>query len=305
MAEQKILLGSTQTLLSYPRVGPGGEWMREVPASCEVRIGTPAVSLPSTYDAATVDSVDTTTTAASEGDTSLTVASMTAVKGRRYLVGTLGAVTGAQYIEVESARAGALTSAAMQLAEPLPMAVPASSPVKGWAVSHPLTATETAQAGECLALWRAVIGGVSYEWSQAFRIVRRIPVSILTPTRLTQSWPVVRTMRSRQDLDLEEIIRVAWEHRILPWAAANSISEEDIVAVDALEPLHAIACVQQLVINNPAIQPELRAAVEDRWNQLRETTLARKDWYDVRQEADPPPRPDTPPLVRTGVRLVR
>lgn len=303
MAEQRILLGSTQSLVSYPRVAPGGAFLRGVPSSATVRIGTVADSMPSVGVSATVDSVSTTATqAALEGATSITVASMTAVLGRRYLVQP---ATGSAYVEVVSATAGVLSASALTLAEPLPLAVASGAAVKGWAVTKALTAAQTAEPGSGLAIFKATVDGVDYEWSHEFRIVRRIPTSVLTPTRLTQAWPSVRQMRSRQDVDFEETIEAAWGHRILPFLAANGIDAEDVTSVDVLEPLHAVGCVLQLVEGNPAVPRELVESIQRRWERLSETTLARKDWWETPQDSQPTRRPEEKPAARSGLTLTR
>lgn len=74
--EQRILKGTTATLLSYPRVESGGAFLRKQPVSCTVRIGTPAVVMPDEDSgvAAVVDTLSSTTAAAAnEGDDELTI----------------------------------------------------------------------------------------------------------------------------------------------------------------------------------------------------------------------------------------
>jgi hypothetical protein len=240
-----------------------------------------------------------TTAVAASGAQSLTVASATWVRGRRYIIETIDG----HVLDVTSRQSS--TGTTLYITEPLPIAVPTGSAVKGWAVLRALTADETEEPGNAEALWSAVVGGVTYVWMQSFRIARRIPVSMLTPTTLTQTWSNIRALRARQDTDLEEVILAAWEHRILPLLAARQVSEEDVVSVDALEPLHAIACVLQLAMGNAAVTAEMFDRLEARWSQLVESTFARKDWFEAPQDETPEIRPDAPPVVKTGIRLVR
>ncbi len=76
MSTQRILRGTTTTLVTYPRIETG-EFVLGVPSSPEVRIGTAAVALPSedsTWSAAAVETIATTLTAAAEaGSTELAV----------------------------------------------------------------------------------------------------------------------------------------------------------------------------------------------------------------------------------------
>ena len=305
MSEQKILRDTAQTLLSYPRLGDSGEVLRQVPASVTVKIGTPAESFDETtsYAAGTVDAVSTTLSAAvDEGATSLTIASAAIRRGRRYLV----ADGAGGFVDVESRSEGTLTT--MQLAEPLPRALASGAAVRGFACSIALTTAQTDLVGNGIAEWRATMSSPDSRvlvWTQGFRIVRRLLLYTLTPTRLTQAWPAIQPLRTRQDVDLEETISATWAHRILPLLAAKGIDEDDVVGADALEPLHALACLMQLLLPNPSTAGELFDRLERRWAQLEETTFSRKDWWQVPQDQTPQPRPEDQLRPAMGTRLVR
>lgn len=290
--EQRILKGSTQTLVSYPRVGPDGRPLASPPGSPQVRIGTPAVPMPSAFTAATADSLFCALDVdADEGATAIIVSpNQSFVAERDYLATT----PAGHVVVVRSAIAGfgvvSGTAWSVELAEPVPQALPANTAIQGWALSRPLTAQQTATEGEGLAIWQAEIGGQTYEWAQAFRVVRRMPVSTLTAPRLTQAYPVVHTLRSRNDKSLDELIVSSWRHKVVPSLEARGIIEEDIIAVDRLEPVHAAACVLHLAEANPAID----AQFVDRWRsifvQSLDTAMASRTWYEAPQTADPDPR---------------
>lgn len=288
MPEQKILLGSTQTLVSYPRVSDGGEMLRAVPTAVVVRIQTPAVAMPAdtAWVAATVDPLATSLTdAVAEGDTT---ASLTGtpdlVRGRLLLITALANVAPV-VVEVGVTR---VSASSLIMRQPAISALSASSTVAGFACTKALTAAQTATAGEGVAIWKATIGGVDYTWAQAFRIVRRMPQSVVTPASLSRDCPDILKKRSRNDVDLEELIQAAWVHEVLPVLDAHDIAEEDIVSVDALEPLHVQACLLRTLRNREDTSGEYFARVKERFEQLRETTFARSTWYEVSQQEDPP-----------------
>ena len=306
MPEQKILVGSAQTLVSYPLVSPAGAPLLAQATSVTVRIGTPAISLPDTYDNATVDTVSTTLAAlVDEGDIALSLATgVPLVNGRRYLVARDGG--GFETIEVTHAGATA-TAASVGLAEPLVQTCYLGDTFKGYAVSHALTAAETENPGNALAMWRAVIGGVTYEWAQSFRIVRRIPVCPLTPTTLTQAWPIIHTIRARNDVTMGEVIQFAWQYRVLRALEAKGIQEEDIVSTDVLEPVVAAACVYHLALQDPAYAPDYVERLAQDYERTLSSVLASRNWYEDSQTENPAPRPDTEqPTPRRGdLRLSR
>lgn len=304
MPVQRILVGSTQAIVSYPRVSPAGAALLAQPSSVTVRVGTPAVSTSlATYEAATVDNVSTTLeNAAVEGDTTLTLAASTAlVRGRRYIVAAAAGPVEVEHIGPTG------SSTTVYLAEPLPCAIEDAAAFVGYAVSHALTSTETANPGNALALWRAVVDGVTYEWAQPFRVARRIPVCPLRPTQLTQAYPVVHTLRARTDTTLDEVIASAWHYRVLRALEAKGVQEEDIISVDVLEPLVAIACVLQLVMQDPVQPNEFVARIAEDYQRTLDAVLASRHWYEDHQSEAPAPKPEgeTANPVRGALRLTR
>jgi hypothetical protein len=304
MTTQKILLGSTQTLRSYPTIDVGAvELVRGQPSSVTVRIGTQASQMPDEGDGvvATFDNLSSELTAdVLEGVTQLPVEAAAWVRGRQYLL-TTPAGDSAPIISKTQGN-----SATLDLRTELPFDAAEESTVIGNECSKALTVDQTAQPGNGLALWRAVIDGVTYEWAQPFHVVRRMPIPMLTPTGLLEAWPVMRTLRPAQDPTFEGTLAAGWEHRVLNWLQAQGISEEDVVSSDVLVPLHAAGCVLQLADGNESVSADLIARVQRRWDGLSESLLARKDWYAAPQtSASPPPAPAQPDHVARGVRLRR
>jgi hypothetical protein len=303
MAEAKILKGSTQTLVSYPRVSAGGSLILAQPTSVEVQITTPA-STPATVDtfaSATVDTLSTTTSSdAAEGAVRIPLATaLETFKGRSYLVeneeGTVHVVECGYTTDDND----------IWLAGPLLSAVESGSLVKGWACSKALTSAQTATCGNGTATWKAVIDGVTYQWAQSFRVVRRIVSSTLTPQRLIADAPALIGGRGRNDLNLEKLIDAAWRHEVLPLLHARGIKEEDIVSVEELEPLHLAAC---LVLHYRSRQDVDGAFFERqvaRLEQLKETTFVSDLWWDYPQNDTAAPRPEANAGKPSGIRMSR
>ena len=260
---------------------------------------TPAVQ-GDTYAAATVDTLSTTTQGAhQEGDDHVTLsASVALVANRRYLLEP----GNGRHLDVRALEGG--TTNQLRTAEPLPCDVPNGSSVKGWAVTIALTAAQTNQVGDALALFRAVINGNTYEWSESFRIVNRITSPRLNPTMLTHAYPILASLRDTNDIDYEETIQSAWEHRIVPALAAKGILDEDVISDEALIPWHASACVLHLIEPDPRFSSDFVSRMRDLYDQQQQTTFGRAD-FAVRDQLTPSPR-DTGGEPKFGVmRMVR
>lgn len=312
MAEQKILVGRSgeaARLVSYPRVLLRDDFPIGIPLTASVRIATPSTPMPSTFSAASVDSTNTTVSSdAAEGADSLEVgASLVQIPGRRFVV----APTDGQRFEVEL-KPRLFAGTTVRLAEPLNRSVPATSVFAGYACIYNLLSAHTTLPGECLAEWKVTwrLEGAAEtqeaQWAQAFRLVRRLPVSVLTPTRLTKAFPVMHTLRNRKDETFEELIETAWTHRVLPLLEMRGMLEENIVAVDALEPLHSIACVVHRMETNPKVSTEIFERTKRRFDELVEGTFARRTWYETEeQDETPQPRPEGGTPRPTDYRLRR
>lgn len=302
--EQKVLRSSTTPLITYPRVRDAAAVVLGVPSSVGVRIRTPAVAMPVAFDTGTPVVENTSVTvpgALADGATAIALGTpKTFHRGHRYL---LTDVVGGEVCEITSASEGSVTT--LQLAEPLPLAFAANATISSHAITCALTAPQTAIEGECIALWQATVLGVVYDWAQPFRIVRRMAIPTLTPTSLQEKWPTIRQLRSRADVDFEESIAQAWEDDILPLLEAKDISPEDIISIDALEPLHALAVLRKYATTSPTIIPEVWTRIEKRWLQLIETTFAREDWYEADQHADPPSHEEGDEKAGGAIRIIR
>lgn len=296
---QRVLVGSTDTVISYPRLVADGVTMSGVPSSATARRVPPQD--PDAYDAyvaATVDSLSTTTSGVTlEGADSITLAgSVTIVAGRRYLV--TDADHGKQFT-VTASQGG--TSSTMYVEEPLPYRIASGSTVSGIAVTVALTATQTAEPGSGYVLFRATVGGVVREWDEAFRIVRRITSVALTPTVLTQSYPVVRQIASNTDLTLEEAINASWQMLVAPALSARGVLDEDVLTDDVLVPMHAAATAFHLARQWPVAPADFVARMEAAYEQAKQTTYDRIDLAVRSQDVTP----DLPTPGSDGPRYMR
>jgi hypothetical protein len=295
----RVLLNSTETVTSYPRLHANNLLTSHVATSATARRIGPGASDPvGTYVAATVDPISTTTQGAhQEGDDSITVSVAQAwVAGRRYLITD---ATAGREIVVVASRSG--TSTELWLAEPLISDIGNNSTVKGVAVTVALTAAQTASVGAGYVLFRATIDGVVREWEEPFRVVRRIASIALTPTHLTQSYPVVRKLASATDTTLEEVINAAWHHYVVPALAARGVLDEDIMTDDVIEPMHAAACVLHLARQWPQASTEYVDRLEAAYEQAKATTWDRIDLLTAPQDAV---TPDAPTPGSQGPRYV-
>lgn len=283
MSEQRILRGTTQTLVSYPRLNP----QRLAQAQ---PTGTPRAFLraPGGTDAAfgnvTADTLSTTVTAsAAAGERELSIASATIVAGRLYLV-----AFGGDTVVVE-ARKGGSAQTTLYVAQPLPCDIPDDATVKGFAVSRALTTTETGEIGEGSITWEAVVDGVTLRWSQLFRVVERVPTMLLTYSELVRARPAILSHKPAQEMTWDEVIVAAWEHRIVPLLEAKGAFDEDVVSDNALVPLHALACFCHLVDDAQHIDSTFKADLRSRWEEMVSTTFARKSWSEAPQTEEAPP----------------
>jgi hypothetical protein len=286
----RVLLNSTETITSYPRLHADTILTSHVATSATARrVGPGASDDATSYVAATIDPISTTTQGAhQEGDDSITVSVAQAwVAGRRYLITD---ATAGREIVVVASKSG--TSTELWLAEPLISDIGNGSTVKGIAVSVALTATQTNQVGAGYVLFRATIDGVVREWEEPFRVVRRITSIALTPTHLTQAFPVVRKLASATDTTLEEAINASWHHLVVPALAARGVLDEDSMTDDVVEPMHAAATVLHLARQWPQASAEYVTRLEATYEQAKSTTWDRIDFLTAPQDVVTPDRPN-------------
>ncbi len=277
---QHVHEDSTETLVTYPPT-------LGIPSSATVKVATPSTDMPDSGDAATVDSVSSTTNAAaSAGATSLSFAGdPSTTVGRQYL---LDDTSNGKPLIVVTVRENGTT---LYLEEPLPFDVGSGATLSGIAITHALTASETDNAGEGNAEWTATVGGVALTWNQQFRIVEERVAYTLNNDRLTQSYPQIRHLAGRSDEGFNELIETAWDHRLRLDLAARGMRPERINSWDALEPAHAAACYYHALATNPRTDPDVADRAKDEYLSTLRTTLdARGFWYD--EEDDDAPRAD-------------
>ena len=285
----RVLLNSTETITTYPRLAADGVLTSHVATSATARRVGPSYADPVTgYVAATVDPLSATTQGAhQEGDDSITVSvAQNWVAGRRYLITD---ATAGREIVVTATKTGLSTE--LWLAEPLICDIGNNSTIKGIAITVALATTQTSQVGAGYVLFRATIDGVVREWDEPFRVVRRITSIRLAPTELTQAYPVVRKLASATDTTLEEAINASWRHVIVPSLAARGILDEDILTDDVVAPMHAAATVLHLARQWPQASQEYVARLEAAYEQIKQTTWDRIDLATAPQDTDTPDIP--------------
>lgn len=286
---QRVLVDSTATILSYPRLAVDGLVTTGVPSSATARRVAPqSPDAATAYVAATVDSLSTTTQGAtSEGADSIALAgAVSLVEGRRYLI--VDANHGKRIV-VQASRGG--SSSTLWLQEPLPTSIANGSTVSGIAVTVALSAAQTTEPGSGYVLFRATIDGVVREWDEPFRVVRRITSIALTPTELTQSYPTIRQIASSSDLTLEEAIQASWRMVMVPALSARGILDEDVLTDDVLVPMHASATVLHLARQWPAAPSEFVDRLATSYEQIKQTTWDRIDLITRSQDAETPDVP--------------
>jgi hypothetical protein len=300
---QRVLVGSTESIVSYPRLSDDVGISTGVASSATARrIASQYPDAVGAYVAATVDALSTTTQGpCAEGDDRIPLAASVAiVAGRRYLVTDSAS---ARPVVVVAGRGGTLST--LWLAEPLPCDLGNASTVRGLAVSVALSATQTGEPGAGYVIFRATVDGVAREWDESFRVVRRITSVALTPTELTQSYPVVRQIASSSDLTLEEAIQASWRMVMVPALAARGILDEDILTDDVLVPMHASATVLHLARQWPAAPAEFVERLSTLYEQTKQTTWDRIDLITRSQEDETPYVPTPGSQTTRYMRLSR
>lgn len=275
--EQQVLRDQTGTLIAYP---PASGALSDI-ATPLVRIQTPNVSMPleGSEDAATLDPVDTTTSAsAARGadSVSLTSVSSAPVPGRKYLIGKY---TGD--VDPVVCTVVRLDGTTAYLQEPLPRAIESGELFAGFAITHQLTLEETDDEGDGLAIWSATIGGEKYTWHQAFKVVKQYVHPDLTADQLLAQYPQVERLSFAEDLSLKEAIDSAWENMVIPSLESRGLFWERIKTVKRLNPALALATIYHL--QRADARFPLDVLEESRQQYLRALDVAFQSvdfWYD-------------------------
>lgn len=288
---QRVLRGSTATLETYPPVFAQA-------SAATARVRTPTFELPDDGVAAAVDSLSTTIDAdADAGEVSLTVASATWVRGRRYVATS----TIDERVVLLAGTSGADTTLSLQ--EPLPTQLQATSTIKGMRISLALTAPQTAELSEaCVVEWTATLDGVEHTWSDDFAIVERNQTYLLDSVKLTQSSPFCRRMQSDADADFSEMIEAAWSRYVELPLLAKGIKPDLIISRSELVPVHIAACEHFAAQSSLDIEQATRDEKKEELNSalsmvLNSTSL----WIDDTSQALTPPEPTKVRLYNTTI----
>ncbi len=280
-APQQILEDSTQTLEFYP---PTQYSLGKVTAAT-VKIGTPSTSFPTSGDAATVSTVDTTlSSAASRGARSVAVGSATGITaGRRYLIGTTDGMM--DPLEVVVRRVDGTT---IHLRQPLIEDVASGDVFAGHRCSHALTAAETDERGRGSAEWTLTIDGASRVFRQEFYIVRAELSHGLTASDLRVRYRITKRLKDADDQHLALAIEAGWE-ALIAMLDSRGILFWKIVSAERLrEPLAALV-VWEMVRGAPRLEFEEREQWERNWVETFERFLQTRDsWYDDSEDLDVP-----------------
>jgi hypothetical protein len=272
-----VLRATAAVIQSYPSVDVGARRLLP-PVGPEFRAATFASPTwpdeDTGWSSATVDSLSVAVSVlAEEGATELALAATTnVVVGRSYLL----VDTATTFVVAIKAK----DASRVYLEAPLPADVSTSALLVGWAVTATLTTAQTDDVGPGIVQFRATVGGVLVSWTEAFRVVRRHAVIPLTPSQLVEAYPEIKSLHSRQDINLHGVIKAAWEHILMPRVLRRGMWPEDIVDAEPLRPLLAIACMLHVARMRRDADA---AAYADRWqaefDRLLDNTVARLDWH--------------------------
>ncbi len=282
---QKVLRGSTATLETYPPV------YAQATGQPTARIGTPAVSMPTSGSNATVDSLSTDVSGdAAEGDTEIEVTSAAWQRARRYVAeSTTGAV-----FPIISGSSGAADT--LYLQEPLPTPLATGSTIKGYRLSIALTAEQTASIGNaCVIEWTAILDGVSHTWAEDFAIVERDGEYTLDHITLTRSSPFCKRLQADSDPDFSEMIDAAWRRYVKPALLAKRIRPELFVSREELEPAHIAACEHLAAQSSQDMDSQVRDEKRREYSQALDLVLASDSlWIDSTAQQLTQPDPSAP-----------
>lgn len=274
---------STDTLVTYPP-----QRFLGTPSSATMRVETQSTSLPTSGDAATVDSVSASTNAAaSEGDTSISFASdPLATHGRLYMIEDNG-----ERYTVEVLESGTTT----YLAAPLPADLSSGATMTGIAITHALTAAETSEDGTGFALVTATIDGVVRSWTEYFRVDDEVTPRIITGADLAKLFPEYDRLRSTDQDSPDTIVDNAWRLKLKPMLLERQILPERINNPKVLESamVAAVRCylTEQ---NHPGDIERLEDVRQQLGRALTRSINAKDFWYDAEGDEDSSPDDEVP-----------
>jgi hypothetical protein len=241
MRTLQVAKDSTASIVTYPPFEAAYLFQA---SAAEVRIRTNDVELPAedAAEACTIDSVDTTLSAAAErGDRQLSLTSGSGVSRQTYY---LIEDNGDRYPVLVAEVSGNTA----YLSEGLLNDISNGAAFKGIAITAPaFLATETASQGRRgLAKFSATLNGEAREWDHWFEVVPQVFPITLSPHRLARRGEVKR-MRNLADVSLMDTILAAWEDTLMVKLRASGIYEETINTPTEVEPAHIEACILHLL----------------------------------------------------------
>jgi hypothetical protein len=291
---QKLIVGQSGTITTYPRVANGHD--SNIICTHGATSVTALNKSPANADAqdsyarsVTLDTFSASVQGAQAlGSDSITLsASHTIVEGRNYIV--VDDRSGHRFV-VTTSKGG--TSNTMWLAEPLPHDIASNSTVIGFAVTCAIPSNQTTTAGNGVVYFRGTIDGAVREWAESYRIVYRVTSIALTPTMLTQDYPIIRQITSNTDFSLEEAIQASWRNIVVPVLAARGILDEDVLTDDVIVPFHEVATVLHFARNWPSAPQEWVKMFEENFERVKQTMFDRIDLLIASAQTETPTVPD-------------
>ena len=291
----QVMAGETASVVSRPPQLP--EPLEKL-NSCTVEIRTPSTNgfEAATDSPVTIQSVDTTlTAAAAEGARSISVdifgSDANFTVGRTYVLGTYDADALssrdarpliAEVVETDWDGASTLT---VDLAEPLPRALPSGSRIHGWSVAVALTTSHTADRGAFDLRFEATTPtGQRFKWWERGYIVPWPVYPPLNAGNIGQHLPEVWRRRSAEDGDLAEAIAAAWTDILLP-ALEQEVDFWTIRETSRLAPVHAAAVALHQVIGDERAPPDFVEQTRRLYRERLQLALnAKRFWADVDED---------------------
>lgn len=268
MARQRVLKDSTDSIYFYPPRQYLG-----VPSSVTARIQTPSTGLEESGAAVTVDSVDTTTDAASvAGATSISVSSATGITAEvEYLLETPGA-------RALLVRVIDVAGTTVHLGAPLPIAIASGATLKGVRMSFALSASHTSDVGAGHARVTATLGGIARIFRVPFDIVRQVLSCPLSWDDLLRSYPDAGRMLDPND-DPSELVLQAWDDLLVHELRSRGFHEDLVVDPDGLTVALKTMIYARLVSRVATDDPERVQMAKHEAEQALRGTLAGRDWW--------------------------
>jgi hypothetical protein len=304
---QKFIVGQNSNLITYPRLGNGHDSVivSNYPATSVTALNKSPIEADAQDSYARVVTPDTLSTTVQGthqiGSNHISLAGNVAlVDGRQYLV--VDNSHGTRFV-VTCTKGG--TGNTLYLAEPLPYDVQANSTVQGIAISVALPSAQLAQAGLGTLYIRGTVNGVVKEWSETYRVVYRITSIALTPTMLSQDYPIIRQISSNTDFSLEEAIQASWRNIVVPVLSAKGILDEEVLTDDVIVPFHEISTVLHFARNWPSAPQDWLRNLEENYERVKSTMFDRIDFLVQSAREETPSTPDIGTQQRRQMKAVR